>query len=81
MRNIGEYPNVVEESTLWQILEVEVLPKYYLSETACRGILRRAATRGKDLAEKTPILLYALMEQGNITIAEAEKMGLKLSTR
>jgi len=51
MRNISEYPNVVVESTLSQILQAEVPQKYYLSPKACQGILRRAAARGKELPE------------------------------
>lgn len=53
MQNFGAYPKDVEESFLWQILEDNVPDKYYLSERACQGVLRRAERRGKDL----PILL------------------------
>ena len=49
--NTSESPNAAEESFLSQILEVEVLEKYYLSQKACQGILRRAKTRGKELPE------------------------------
>ena len=71
--NFGEYPNAVEESTLSQILEENVPTKYYLSETACRGVLRRSAKRGKDL----PILLkLALIIQGNVSTQEVTEMGL-----
>ena len=38
-------------SSLWQILEEEPAPKYYLSAKACAGILRRAENRGRDLPE------------------------------
>ena len=48
-RSFGESPNVAVESRLSQILEDCALPKYYLSATACEGILRRAAKRGKEL--------------------------------
>ena len=58
--NFGEYPKDVEESGLWQILEANVPQKYYLSETACRGVLRRAERRGKKLPE---ILEKALKQQ------------------
>ena len=50
-RNIGESPNVARESTLSQILQVNVPEKYYLSPKACLGILRRASARGKELPE------------------------------
>ena len=60
MRNFGAFPNAVEESSLWQILEDNVPEKYYLSEKACQGVLRRAEKRGKDL----PILLHIALLQG-----------------
>ena len=57
--NISESPNVGVESSLSDILERDVHPKYYLSPKACRGILRRADKRGKDL----PPLLQEAMER------------------
>ena len=71
MRDIGEYPNVVEESFLWQILEENVPQKYYLSAKACRGVLRRAERRGKEL----PIILKTALEQ---QIERWEKYGTPL---
>lgn len=59
MLNFGECPNVVEESGLWQILEANVPQKYFLSETACLGVLRRAERRGKEL----PTILKTALEQ------------------
>ena len=39
-------------ATLSQVLETGALPhRYFLSEKACRGILRRAAARGRKLPE------------------------------
>lgn len=65
MQNFGAYPNGVEESSLWQILEDNVPEKYYLSEKACQGILRRAERRGKEL----PVLLrVALMQKCGIPV-------------
>ena len=52
---------------LSEILEVQVPPKYYLSQRACLGILRRAAARGKKL----PPLLKKALEQ------QAERMSLQ----
>ena len=43
--------------SLAQILEPDVAQKYFLSPRACRGILRRAQKRGRELP---PILLAAL---------------------
>ena len=56
----GESPSVAEESGLWQILQARAPLKYYLSATACRGVLRRAERRGKKLPE---ILEKALKQQ------------------
>jgi hypothetical protein len=54
MHSFGESPNVDVESHLSQILEVDAPKKYYLSATACLGILRRARRREKEL----PFLLH-----------------------
>ena len=45
----GESPSAGVVCFLSQVLEPRVPEKYYLSRTACQGILRRAAKRGKDL--------------------------------
>ena len=50
--NTGESPSVAVVSSLSQILEDAPHPKYYLSKTACLGILRRAEARGKELPEQ-----------------------------
>ena len=55
----GESPSVAEESGLWQILQAGAPLKYYLSEKACRGVLRRAERRGKGL----PTILKTALEQ------------------
>ena len=57
--NTGESPNVVRESTLSQILDLNAPAKYSLSPKACAGIIRRAASRGKELPS---MLREALME-------------------
>ena len=49
--NFGEFPKGENASTLSQILQVGVPGKYYLSQKACLGILRRASARGKELPE------------------------------
>jgi hypothetical protein len=49
---------------LSDILEVgEVPQRYYLSGTACRGILRRADKRGKELPEALKSALLAVASQ------------------
>src|SRR5699024_2427102 len=57
MLNTGEFPNEENESFLSQILQVGVPEKYYLSQKACLGILRRASTRGKELPKTLQIAL------------------------
>jgi hypothetical protein len=59
MHNTGEHPSVAVESTLSQILEDNVPEKYYLSQKACEGFLRRAERRGKKL----PDVLKTALEQ------------------
>lgn len=49
--------------TLSQILEDHVPQRYYLSKTACLGILRRAEARGKELP---PQLREALLIQAGL---------------
>ena len=56
--NTSECPSDAVESSLWQILQPTAPSKYYLSPTACRGILRRARERGKPL----PAELYVALE-------------------
>jgi len=58
----GECPREERGSTLSQILEEDVPEKYYLSRRACHGILRRAASRGKELPY---VLKEALMMQAS----------------
>lgn len=59
-RNTGEFPKEENASTLSQILQAGVPEKYYLSQKACLGILRRASARGKELPE---VLKKALERQ------------------
>ena len=61
--NTGEFPNADAASTLSQILEETVPEKYYLSQKACQGILRRASARGKELPE---VLRLALERQASM---------------
>ena len=49
--NTGEFPREENASTLSQILMAQVPEKYYLSQKACQGILRRASERGKQLPD------------------------------
>ena len=66
MPNTGECPKEENVSTLSQILMVCVPERYYLSQKACLGILRRASERGKKLPE---LLQKALEKQANLMTA------------
>lgn len=60
MRNISPAPrNGGSVSTLSQILQANAPEKYYLSATACQGILNRAKKRGKEL----PTMLQEALEE------------------
>ena len=61
--NTGPAPREPIQSSLSEILESEPAVGYYLSQTACRGILRRAEERGKELP---PQLKAALMAQAGL---------------
>ena len=56
--NTGVSPREERESSLSRILQADPPRKYYLSKTACLGILRRARERGKAL----PAQLKAALE-------------------
>lgn len=60
MLNTSECPKDAVECSLWQILQATAPSRYSLSQTACLGILRRAACRGKSLP---PLLEAALRMQ------------------
>ena len=62
MHSGSESPSAdaVSLSSLASILEPQVEPKYFLSERACAGILRRAAKRGKKLPEPLEAALRAV---------------------
>lgn len=55
--NTGKSPSDGTGCSLWQILEARPHPKYYLTQKACQGILRRATERGKPLPEQLRIAL------------------------
>lgn len=61
--NTGPSPKDAKESSLSRTLEANPHPKYYLSKTACLGILRRAKKRGKELP---PLLRRALELQAGL---------------
>lgn len=65
--NTGPSHKGAKESILSRILEATPHRKYYLSKTACLGILRRAKKRGKELP---PVLKQALEKQAGVRLTE-----------
>lgn len=66
--NGTEYPSEENVCLSWlqEVLETGPLPtRYFLSETACQGILRRAAKRGKKLPEMLEAALRARIGMGD----------------
>ena len=55
--NTGVAPRKPIRASLADILESNPELKYYLTKTACVGILRRASERGKDLPEELKLAL------------------------
>lgn len=48
--NTSEFPSAADVCSLSDVLEIADVPRrYFLSARACKGILRRAAKRGKEL--------------------------------
>lgn len=70
--NIGESPSEESVSTLSKVLEAIVPLKYFLSATACGGILRRAKKRNKPLP---PLLQKALEEQADFLTEIQRKLA------
>ncbi len=63
--NIGESHSEEDECSLPDILEDQVPSKYYLSPKACRGILRRAEKRGRELPRQLQDALEAVARTDN----------------
>jgi site-specific DNA-cytosine methylase len=60
--NISEWPNDAAVCSLSQVLEQTSIPqRFFLSSTACAGILRRAEKRGKQLPEPLRLALQAVV--------------------
>lgn len=75
MLNTGPAPlNAVDVYSLSQILEDSPHRRYYLSRTACQGILRRAEERGKELPQQ---LKTALMMQAGVITAAPQPREMK----
>ena len=64
----SEWPSAVAVCSLSQTLETGPLPqRFYLSQKACAGILRRAAKRGKELPQLLSEALKAVAESDTTT--------------
>lgn len=64
MPNISEFPNAADVCSLWHVLETGPIPsRYFLSSTACAGILRRAEKRKKALPAPLRDALLAVAQQ------------------
>jgi hypothetical protein len=63
--NISEWPNDAAVCSLSQVLEQTSIPqRFFLSSTACAGILRRAEKRGKQLPQQLQDALMAVARTG-----------------
>ena len=58
--SISEWPSAAVVCSLSEVLETDVAQKYFLSATACRGILRRAERRNKKLPPLLEQILQAI---------------------
>ena len=62
--NILEWPSAAAVCSLSDVLEAGSVPqRFFLSATACRGILRRAEKRGKQLPEALRVALLAVASE------------------
>ena len=68
MLNSGVSPSVARDTSLSQNLHDDPPRKYYMSKTACLGILRRAEARGKELP---PQLRDALILQAGLAPSDS----------
>jgi hypothetical protein len=58
--NISEFHSAADVCSLSDVLETGDVPqRFFLSATACKGILRRAAKRGKTLPQALESALKA----------------------
>lgn len=61
----SEWPSDADVCFLSDVLETRDVPqRYFLSPTACQGILRRAASRGKELPSPLKETLEEVVANG-----------------
>ena len=71
MPNISAWPNDAAVCSLSQVLEQGSIPqRYFLSATACAGILRRAEKRGKTL----PSALLSALEATALEATDRQEL-------
>lgn len=84
--NTSEWPSGADVCSLSDVLETGELPqRYFLSAKACRGILRRAEKRGKELPLQLAQALQAVAtedrtQQPDISLPLAETTARDQST-
>ena len=79
--NTGPAPREPIHSSLSEILESDPDTRYYLSGKACRGILRRADERGKELPQQLKVALMAQAGLGMPTQAFREMKAYHINQR
>ncbi len=73
MLSTSEFPSGAAASSLLDILEIgDLPPRYSLSATACKGILRRAARRGKELPPQLRLALLSVSQGSTSEALECE---------
>ncbi len=73
--NTSDWPNDAAVCSLSQVLETgSIPPRFFLSGTACAGILRRAEKRGKKLPPALQLALQTVVQPMEPE-AEAQKKG------
>ena len=83
MPNTSEWPNVAAVCSLSQVLEKGLIPpRFFLSSTACAGILHRAEKRGKEMPEALRVALRSVVEKagGTAELGDDVQNCLRAST-
>lgn len=73
MHNGSDWRSGGSACLLSAVLEPHVHPKYFLSQKACQGILRRAEKRGKELPEILQHALRAVAQGPNAPETQEDK--------
>jgi hypothetical protein len=77
--NTLEYHSGAVASSLSDVLETGDVPqRYFLSSTACRGILRRAEKRGKELPPQLQTALETVATEINVDKYQPTKQWVLL---